>query len=177
MAEPNGNGLSLDLTQKKLGLTGPNVALLLLIILIGVVAYLRTGKIDATLQAGQAQLTALEERVNHRVDVLFTRIDTLIADTQAQNILLNANNAKITTGQHELRTHLDDAHRAQGELLHQQTTAIDTKFDALKKYTEDWFTEMGRRQELMNFNVLNPDRALPLRGPAPQDDRHPERGR
>ena len=36
---PNGNGFSLDLREKKLGLTGPNVALLLLIIIIGVVAW------------------------------------------------------------------------------------------------------------------------------------------
>ena len=167
---PNGNGFSLDLREKKLGLTGPNVALLLLIILIGAVAYLRTGTIDKTMKAGQEQIAGTEDRVHKRVDQLFLRIDKLIDDMQAQNLLLNANNAKVTTGQHELRVHLDEGMLRQNDLLH-------TKIGAFEKYIETWFSEVGKRMEILDFNIKHPDRALPLRGFQPGDDRQQERGR
>ena len=174
---PNGNGFQLDLAQKKLGLTGPNVALLLLILIIGVVAYLRTGTIDKTLNAGQAQLTATEERVSKRVSDLFGRIDKLVDDMAAQNVLLNMNNAKVTAGQVDLRTHLDTALTKQNELVAIQTTTIDTKVTTLEKYIETWFSEIGRRLELLNHNISNPERTLPLRAPLPHEERPQERGR
>ena len=52
---PAGNGVLFDLKERKLGLTGPNVALLLLICLIGGIAWLRTGTVDKGLKAGQEQ--------------------------------------------------------------------------------------------------------------------------
>ena len=175
---PNGNGVLFDLKEKRLGFTGPNVALMLLIFIIGGVAYLRTGTIDTTLQAGQAQLLATEDRVSKRISELFGRIDQLVDDTHAQNMILTANNAKIMAGQHELRTHFDEALVRQDTLLHQQTGAIDVKMVTLKEYVEGWFTEMAKRDEVHNHNTLHPDRALPLRSPLPPDEHPPrERGR
>ena len=168
--DPEGNGFLLDLTQKKLGLTGPNVALLLLIIIIGGVAWLRTGTIDKTLHAVAAQVASTEDRVQKRVDQLLTRIDKIIDDTQGQNTLLSANNTKITTGQHELRVHLDESMLKQNDLLR-------TQLDALEQYIEGWFTEVGTRLELLNYNIKNPDKALPLRAPLPREDHLPGRER
>ena len=174
---PDGNGFQLDLSQKKLGLTGPNVALLLLIIIIGGVAYLRTGTIDKTMKAGQEQITGTEDRVHKRVDQLFLRMDKFIEDLHAQTVLLNQNNAKIAAGQQELRSHVDAVATKQDGLLHQQTNAIDAKIIKLTEYIEAWFTEMGKRAEVHNHNTLYPDRALPLRSPLPPEEHHPERKR
>ena len=174
---PNGNGLSLDLSQKKIGLTGPNVALLLLILIIGGVAWLRTGTIDKTMKAGQEQIAGTEDRVHKRVDALFQRMDRFIDDLHAQTTLLNANNAKIAAGQQELRSHVDEVATKQNDLLHQQTAAIDGKIVTLTQYIEKWFSEIGTRLEWLDHNVANPDRRMPLRAPSPHEERHPERAR
>ena len=174
---PNGNGFQLNLSQKKLGLTGPNVALLLLILIIGGVAYLRTGTIDKTMKAGQEQIAGTKDRVHKRVDALFLRMDKLIDDLHGQTTLLNANNAKIAAGQQELRSHVDEVATKQDALLHQQTNAIDSKIITLTQYIEKWFTEIGTRLELLNFNIQHPDKALPLRAPLPHQEHQPERGR
>ena len=176
-ASPDGNGFSLDLREKKLGLTGPNVALLLLIIIIGAVAYLRTGTIDKTLKAVADQVGQTEDRVHKRVDQLFMRMDKLLDELGAQTILLNTNNAKVTMGQTELRNHLDMALTKQNELVANQTTTIDAKVDALEKYVEKWFSEIGTRLEWLDHNIEHPDRRLPLRAPSPHDERQKERGR
>jgi hypothetical protein len=184
----DGNGVLLDLKQRKLGLTGPNVALLMLILIIGGVAYLRTGTIDKTLKASQEQLAATEGRVHARVGELFGRMEKLIADVQEQNVLLTANNAKVTAGQQALQIHLDEALGHQTDLVHQQTTAIDGKvallgtavdkrFDSIHKYIEEWFSEIGRRMEWLDHNIANPDRRMPLRAPLPQEEHQPGRGR
>lgn len=171
-----GNGFSLDLRQKKLGLTGPNVALLMLILIIGGVAYVRTGTIDKTMKTGQEQLAATEARVHQRVSDLFARLDKLLDDMQAQNALLTANNAKVTAGQQELRTHVDEGLTKQNDLVHQQTNAIFAKVTTLEKYIEGWFSEIGQRLEMLNWNIAHPDKTLPLRAPLPREERHPERG-
>lgn len=169
---PDGNGFSLDLREKKLGLTGPNVALLLLILIIGVVAYIRTGTIDKTMKAGQEQLVGTEARVHQRVTDLFGRIDKLLDDIQAQNLVLNTNNAKVVAGQHELRTYVDGALRAQDDRMHTQVAGILTFMLEVKKYIEDWFTEMARRDDIHDWNATHsPEQALPLRGPAPTQER------
>ena len=62
---PDGNGVQVDLREKKFALTGPNVALLLLICIIGAVAWLRTGTIDKTLKSGQEQLRPLRAAYNN----------------------------------------------------------------------------------------------------------------
>jgi hypothetical protein len=174
---PDGNGVKVDLREKKFALTGPNVALLMLILIIGGVAYIRTGTIDTTMRAGQEQLAATEARVQQRVSELFGRIDKLLDDLQEQNVLLAANNAKVTTGQHELRVHVDEGLTKQNDLVHQQTTAIFEKVTTLEKYIEGWFTEVGERLEMLNWNIAHPDKALPLRAPLPREERQPERGR
>jgi hypothetical protein len=175
---PNGgNGFSLDLREKKLGLTGPNVALLMLILIIGGVAYIRTGTIDKTMKAGQEQLAATESRVHQRMSDLFARVDKLLEDVQAQNTLLTANNAKVTEGQDALQIHLDAALRAQDDRVNAQTTTIHAKVDTLENYIERWFSEVGQRLEMLNWNIAHPDKALPLRAPLPQEERQPERGR
>ena len=173
---PNGNGVLFDLKEKKLGLTGPNVALLLLILIIGGVAYIRTGTIDKTMKAGQEQIAGTEDRVHKRVDALFLRMDKFIDDLHAQTALLTANNAKVAAGQQELRIHIDGVTSKQNDLLHQQTNAIDAKIVRLTEYIEGWFTEMGKRAEVHNHNTLHPDRALPLRSPLPPEHQ-PERSR
>ena len=173
-----GNGFQLDLSQKKLGLTGPNVAILLLILIIGLVAYLRTGTIDKTLKAVAEQVGQTEDRVQKRVDQLFTRMDKLIDDLHAQQMLLNANNAKVTAGQQELRNHVDERLVHQDTLVHQQTGAIDMKINTLEKYIERWFTEIGTRLEWLDHNIANPDRHMPLRAPRPlPEERDPARER
>ena len=91
--------------------------------------------------------------------------------------LLTTNNAKVTTGQHELRNHIDAALVRQDTLVHQQTGAIDAKLEAFKQYVEGWFTEVGTRMEILNHNIAHPERVLPLRAPLPREDYHPERGR
>lgn len=174
---PNGNGFLVDLKQRKLGLTGPNVALLLLILIIGGVAYLRTGTIDKTLKAGEEQLASTERRVHERVNALFGRLDKLIDDVGAQATLLNVNNARVTTGQVELRNHLDMALTRQNELVATQTTTIDAKIDALENYVEKWFSEIGTRLEWLDHNIEHPDRRLPLRAPSPHEKRSPDQGR
>jgi uncharacterized protein HemX len=85
--------------------------------------------------------------------------------------LLQQNTQAVTNGQHELRIHMDEALAKQNELLHQQTVTIDKRTEGLEKYIEGRFDEMGERQERMNFNTLNPERALPLRGPPPPAQR------
>lgn len=185
---PDGNGVQVDLREKKFALTGPNVALLLLILIVGWVAWDRTGKVDNTLKAGQEQLAATEDRVHKRVSELFGRMDKMLDDQQTQNVLLTTNNTKITEGQHTLQQvvtaeiqrrsdKIEAAMHEQDERLRAQTAAIDSKFATLTQYVEGWFSEMGRRQELMNHNVLNPDNALPLRAPVPEEERQRERGR
>jgi hypothetical protein len=174
---PDGNGVNVDLRERKFALTGPNVALLLLILIIGGVAYVRTGTIDKTMRAGQEQLAATEDRVHKRVTDLFTRIDKLLDDVQLQNTLLTANNAKVTAGQQELRAHVDEGLSKQNDLVHQQTNAIFEKVTMLEKYIEGWFSEVGQRLEMLNWNIGHPDKALPLRAPLPREERQPERGR
>lgn len=171
-----GNGFSVDLREKKFGITGPNVALLLLICIIGVVAYLRTGAIDKTMKAGQEQLVSTESRVHARVDQLFERMDKLVDDIHTQQVLLTTNNAKILTGQHELQMHVDSALRAQDDRTQTQIATLLPMIADLKQYTEGWFTEMARRDDIHNYNSLNPDKALPLRGHTPEGERLPERG-
>jgi hypothetical protein len=174
---PNGNGFQLDLREKKLGLTGPNVALLMLILIIGAVAYIRTGTIDRTLKAGQEQLAATETRVQGRVGELFGRIDKLLDDLQAQNVFLTANNAKVTAGQQELRAHLDDALAKQTALVHTQTEAIANLLLKQNEYVEKWFSDMGTRLEWLDHNIAHPDRRMPLRAPSTYEDQAPERKR
>jgi hypothetical protein len=106
-----------------------------------------------------------------------------LGQTRGQDMLtvmaqqLNDNNAKITAGQHELRVHIDTAFAHQSEIVQTQTQAIEVLLQTLHRYIEEWFSDMGRRQELLNWNIAHPDRALPLRGPAPPEEREPPRGR
>jgi len=95
-----------------------------------------------------------------------TRGHELLAGITAQ---LNANNAKIVELMQAQQLHEDEGRRAQTALVHGQTESIRALLEKLTGYIEQWFTEMGRRQELMNYNALNPDRALPLRGPVPSE--------
>lgn len=173
----NGNGLQVDWTQKKFGLTGPNVALLLLILLIGGIAYLRTGTVDKTMQAGQAQLAGMEDRIQKRMDALLGRIDTLMADLHAQTLVLTTNNAKVTAGQQELQAHIDQALERQTALVHTQTEAIAALVHKQTEYIEAWFSEIGARLEWLDHNVANPDRRLPLRAPSSHEERQKERSR
>ena len=131
---------------------------------------MRTGTIDKTLKAVAEQAVQTEDRVHKRVDQLFLRMDKLIDDIHAQDTLLMANNAKVTAGQQELRIHLDEGMLKQNDLLH-------TKMDALEKYIEAWFTEVGTRLELVNWNIAHPNEALPLRGTKPPEESQPHRGR
>jgi hypothetical protein len=172
-----GNGVSVNLREKKFALTGPNVALLMLILIIGGVAYIRTGTIDKTMKAGQEQLAATEDRVHKRVSDLFVRIDKLLEDVQDQNTLLTANNAKVTAGQHELRAHVDEGLSKQNDMVHQQTNAIFEKVTMLERYIDGRFSEIGQRLEMLNWNIAHPEQALPLRAPLPREERHPDWGR
>lgn len=174
---PNGNGFLVDLKERKLGLTGPNVALLLLILIIGGVAYIRTGTIDKTMKAGQEQIAGTEDRVHKRVDALFSRMDKLIDDLAAQNIVLNQNKNEVTSGQADLRNHVTETMHAQAALVHTQTEAIAALVHKQTEYVEKWFTEIGQRLEVLNFNIQHPERTLPLRSPLPPEERQPERGR
>jgi hypothetical protein len=166
-----GNGVSVNLRDKKFALTGPNVALLMLILIIGGVAYIRTGTIDKTMKAGQEQLAATEARVQLRVSDLFGRIDKLIDDLQAQNTLLATNNAKVSAGQQELRSHVDEGLTTQNDLVHQQTNAIFEKVTLLEKSLDGRFAEIGQRLEMLNWNITHPEKALPLRAPLPREER------
>jgi uncharacterized protein YoxC len=173
----DGNGVKVDLREKKFALTGPNVALLMLILIIGGVAYIRTGTIDKTMKAGQEQLAATESRVQQRVSELFGRMDKLLDDLQAQNVLLAANNAKVTAGQHDLQAHVDEGLTKQNDMVHQQTNAIFEKVATLEKSIDGRFAEIGQRLEMLNWNIVHPEKALPLRAPLPREERHPERER
>ena len=104
-------------------------------------------------------------------------MDKLLDDLHAQNMLLNANNAKVTAGQQELRSHMDEALGRQTALVHTQTEAIAALVHKQTTYIEEWFSEMGKRGEVHNHNTLHPERALPLRSPLPPEDRPPERSR
>lgn len=172
----DGNGFSLDLREKKLGLTGPNVALLMLICIIGAVAWLRTGTIDKTLKSGQEQLAATEGRVQARVGDLFGRIDKLLDDLQAQNVLLTSQNATVKAGQQELRAHVDEALNRQTTLVHTQTEAIASLIHKQTEEVDKRFREVGQRLEVLDHNIQHPDRTLPLRSPLPPEG-HPERQR
>jgi uncharacterized protein YoxC len=174
---PGGNGVQVDLRERKFALTGPNVALLLLILIIGGVAYVRTGTIDTTMKAGQAQLAATEDRVQKRVSELFARVDKLLEDVQEHATLLAANNAKVTAGQQDLRAHVDEGLSQQSALVHQQTSAIFEKVTTLEQYIEGWFSEIGQRLEMLNWNIAHPEKALPLRAPLPREERQPARER
>jgi hypothetical protein len=92
-----------------------------------------------------------------------TRGHELLGQIAAQ---LNDNNAKILAELHTERNHADADRRAQNELLVK-----------LEKYIEEWFTEIGTRLEWLDHNVANPERRMPLRAPAPREDRPPERSR
>jgi hypothetical protein len=178
---PNGNGLQLDLHAKKFGLTGPNVALLLLILIIGGVAYLRTGTIDKTLKAGQEQLAGADGRWDARINALFGRLDTLRDDLQDTRSLLAANMTKLIEVLHAQQLHEDEGRQVQTELVHSQTEAIrglvekvattlQDAFQEMRGYVQAWFSEMGRRQETLNWNIANPAKTLPLSATPPRDE-------
>jgi hypothetical protein len=195
---PEGNGFSLDLTQRKLGLTGPNVALMLLIIGILYVAWDRSGKLKDIVGTGHVQMLEAEARLTHllqeaevrthaRVETLFARVNKLDDDLQAQNLLLGANNSKVIELLHAAQNHEDEGRQAQTKLVHEQTEAIRLLVEKVmtdirdgqheeRAYTEAWFTTVGERMEIMNHNTLHPDRALPLRTTVRPDERQPERG-
>jgi hypothetical protein len=103
-----------------------------------------------------------------------TRGQELLMGLTAQ---LNTNHARLVEVLQAQQAHEDEGRRAQTELVHGQTEAIRALLEKLTSYIEHWFTDMGRRQEIMNHNVLNPERALPLRGPVPQEESPPVRGR
>lgn len=172
----NGNGLQLDLSQKKLGITGPHVALLLLIIIIGAVAYIRTGTLDKTLHAGQEQLAATEVRVHGRVSELLGRVDKLLEELQAQNLLLATHQAKLLVQLHEERTHADTERQTQSLLLQRQTETLATQVQRFEHSLHRWLTELGTRVEIMNHNLLHPDRPLHFRNPVPPEAPQPEPG-
>jgi hypothetical protein len=103
-----------------------------------------------------------------------TRGHELLAGITAQ---LNSNNAKVVETLQAQQNHEDEGRRAQTELVHGQTEAIRALLEKLTTSIEAWFADMGRRQEIMNHNALNPERALPLRGPVPQEESLPARSR
>jgi hypothetical protein len=80
--------------------------------------------------------------------------------------LLTTNNQAVTKGQDALLARILEALRAQDDRVNQQTAAIDARIEKLERYTEAWFTEMAQRDDIHNFNTLNPEQALPLRAPA-----------
>jgi hypothetical protein len=43
------------------------------------------------------------------MDMLFGKLDTLMADLHAQTLVLTTNNAKVTAGQQELQAHIDQS--------------------------------------------------------------------
>ena len=59
----------------------------------------------------------------------------------------------------------------QDTLVHTQTAAVEALVKGLTQYVETWFSEVGRRLELLNWNIAHPDKALPLRAPVPHDER------
>jgi hypothetical protein len=192
---PNGNGFLVDLKERKLGLTGPNIIAMLLLLIIGYIAWDRTGKLATVTQAlreqiatGEARVTkkieTAETQLHSRMESFFNRQNILDEKIEAQNLLLTQNNARVTEGQHALQAHLDNALAKQNDIVHSQTEAIDIKIAGLatafqtlitdfKQYVEAWFSEVGKRFEIHDWNTLNPEKSLPLRAPItpPRDDR------
>jgi hypothetical protein len=158
---PAGNGERLELRvgSKSLGFTTKDLVSVLLVVVMGVGFYL-------TVQS----MTDRLDRGAHNQDVGFQKLEKLLD-------VMHTNQAAMLAGLQSNREVTGSKLDAQDERLHHQTSVINTKVDTLEKYIEEWFTEMGRRQEMMNFNVLHPDKALPLRAPSPHEERQPERGR
>lgn len=85
MAQPNGNGMvSLSLKDRALSVTGKDVVMIVFILVIGVIAYLRTRTLDAgltDLKVGQAALTAtIHEQVTRQNDLLAKQTTQLQTD-------------------------------------------------------------------------------------------------
>jgi len=115
----NGNGMvSLSLKDRALSITGKDVVMIVFILVIGVIAYLRTRTLDAgltDLKMGQAALTAtLHDQVTRQNDLLAkqtTQLQTDMDKVAAQQITNND-----TIKQMLLRLNYNIHHTAQEQL-------------------------------------------------------------
>ena len=158
---PAGNGERLELRvgSKSLGFTTKDLVSVLLVVVMGIGFYLTV-----------ESLTDRLDRSAHNQDLGFQKLEKLLD-------VMHTNQAAMLAGLRENRDITGSRLTTQDERLNHQTSVLNTKIDTLENYIEEWFTEMGKRQELLNHNILHPDRALPLRSPLAPEEQQPSRGR
>lgn len=156
---PNGERMAIQIGTKSVAITSRDIVSVLLVLVMGIGFYLTVNSLTQNQERGFQRQDLGFQKLEKILDVLHTNQTAMLAALQ-QN--------RDVTG-----SRLDK----QNDLLHEQTEAFDHKIVRLTEYIEAWFSEMGRRQELMNHNALHPDKALPLRAPPPAEDHPPARGR
>jgi hypothetical protein len=153
---PTGNGesLKLQLGNRSFGVTSRDLISVLLILLAGLGGYFIATQVTANQGQGLLALAKIAEAI-HANQVMWVE-------------RLASNQEKIVGEVHANRQSMSEEMRAQGLLLHQQTSelkqAVDSQSDDINKRFDMVFSKLV----IINHNMRNPDRALPLDIPASQ---------
>jgi hypothetical protein len=149
---PNGNGLQLDLQQKKISFTGKDALTLVLIVVLGAGLWLRSQDISADLKAISTHLQAL-----------YARQDVLRTELQQQNVA-----AEVKTQQQN-----DKVSEQSAELIAEiraQTKELTANRIRLEDRIERGMEKLWTALTTFNENLRRePATQLPLGVPLPRE--------
>jgi hypothetical protein len=153
---PTGNGesLSLKLGNRAVSVTSRDLISVLLILLAGLGGYFIATQVTSNQSQGLVALGKIAESI-HTNQVMWVE-------------RLAANQEKIVGEIHANRQSMSEEVRAQNILLHQQTSEFKQAFDAQTDDINKRFDMVFSKLVILNHNMRNPDRALPLDIPASQ---------
>jgi Tfp pilus assembly protein PilO len=117
---PSGNGFSLDLKQRSLGITGPIVIPVLCLLLLGVLGWLRSKDLNEQLKALGARQEQIRTELREQNTLVAAQTEALRGELREQNAILHAQSDEVRNEfRAQNRTMADQAVTAQQALVAQ----------------------------------------------------------
>jgi hypothetical protein len=160
-SQGGGNGFSVDLKQRSLGITGPIVIPVICLLLLGVLGWIRSKDLNENLKALGTRQEQIRTELREQNTLMATQTEALRGELREQNALVHAQSE-------EFRNEFRAQNRAMAE---QSVTAQHTLAVQMQ--------ELAERLEIHDYNTgREPGDHLPLSlSPAQLPHPPPERGR
>jgi len=156
-----GNGFSVDLKQRSLGITGPIVIPVICLLLLGVMGWIRTKDLNENLKALGARQEQIRTELREQNALVAAQTEALRGELREQNVLVHAQSEEF---RNEFR--LQNRTMADQAVTAQQALAVQMQ-------------GVAERLSILSYNLGRPpEERLPLEvSPSHIPQPPPERGR
>jgi hypothetical protein len=158
-SQGGGNGFSVDLKQRQLGITGPIVIPVICLLLLGVLGWIRSKDLNENLKALGARQEQIRTELREQNTLGTSQTETLRSELREQNAILHAQSEEFR-----------NEFRAQNRTLAEQAVTAQQSLHAQMQ-------KLAERLSILSYNLGRPpEDRLPLDVP-PAQLPQPERGR